>query len=56
MGTVRDHGITKLYSYQPKLEYLESTLQGITSHCTSPENFNDPWDSKPGQESRASMV
>lgn len=48
MGTVRDHGITKLYNFRPaQLDCLEDTLRENHIHCSNPENFNDPWDCKP---------
>jgi hypothetical protein len=47
MATAREHGITKLYNYQPTLDNLESTLRENQIHCSNPANFNDPWDCKP---------
>jgi len=36
----------KLYNYLP-VKYLAGALQHNHLHCSSPENFNDPWDCKP---------
>lgn len=47
MGTARDHGISRLYNYQPTTDYLEDTLRESHIHCSNPANFNDPWDCKP---------
>ena len=47
MGTASEHGITRLYNYQPTLEHLESNLRENHIRCSSPDRFNDPWDCKP---------
>jgi hypothetical protein len=47
MGTARDHGIQKLYNFQPTLDHLQSNLQENHIHCSNPEEFNDPWDCRP---------
>jgi hypothetical protein len=47
MGTARDHEVTKLYNFQPTLDYLEVNLRENHIHCSNPDNFNDPWDCKP---------
>lgn len=47
MGTAREHGVTRLYNFQPSLDYLEGNLRENHIHCSNPENFNDPWDCKP---------
>ena len=47
MGTAREHGVSRLYNYQPRLDYLEDILRENHIHCSSSKNFNDPWDCKP---------
>ena len=46
MGTAREDGVTKLYSYQT-IDHLEENLRSNRIHCSTPANFNDPWDCKP---------
>lgn len=47
MGTAREHGIAKLYNFQPTLDHLEGNLRENHIHCSNPANFNDAWDCKP---------
>lgn len=48
MGTAKSHNITRLYHYRDAhLERLTATLRDNRIYCSSPKNFNDPWDCRP---------